>query len=112
MTWSLELLWTSKLETELLPLVLLYVASIQNDIFAECHTRQRSLGEPDVGNDNFAEYFLSGTWQSKVVVTVASDDRAFVECLGQSHSAKKALVSPIRCFYTGCVGRHMAKMVS
>jgi hypothetical protein len=28
--------------------------------FAECHTRQRTLGELYIGNSLFAEYFLSG----------------------------------------------------
>jgi hypothetical protein len=29
--------------------------------FADCDTRQRKLGELYIGNDFFAEYFLSGT---------------------------------------------------
>jgi hypothetical protein len=30
----------------------------------ECDSRQRSLGEPYIGNRFFTEYFLSGTQQS------------------------------------------------
>jgi hypothetical protein len=60
--------------------------------FAECDTRQRELGELYIGNDFFAEYFLSGTRQilcrvsqgtrqRKVAITVAGNgDGAFAEC--------------------------------
>jgi hypothetical protein len=33
-------------------------------VFAECDTRQRDLSEQYIGNDFFAEYFLSGTRQN------------------------------------------------
>jgi hypothetical protein len=61
--------------------------------FAECNTWQRKLGELYIGNDLFAEYFLSGTrqrlsrvsagtWQRKVVVTTTGNgDGAFAECI-------------------------------
>lgn len=31
-----------------------------NELFVECHTRQRSFSEAGVGKDLFVEYFLSG----------------------------------------------------
>jgi hypothetical protein len=34
-------------------------------VFAECNTRQRTLGELYIGNGLFAEYFLSGTRKEK-----------------------------------------------
>jgi hypothetical protein len=50
--------------------------------FAECNTRQRTLGELYIGNSLFAAYFLSGTRQRKVTVTAPSDgDGSFAECL-------------------------------
>jgi hypothetical protein len=75
--------------------------------FAECNTRQRTLGELYIGNSLFAEYFLSGTRQRfcrvpsdtrqrKVTVTVPSDgDGSFAECL-LWHSAKR-LILPSVC---------------
>jgi hypothetical protein len=78
-------------------------------VFAECNTRQRTLGELYIGNDLFAEYFLSGTRQRicrvpfgtrqrKVVVTVPSDgDGSFVECLPW-HSAKMPIL-PSVCYH-------------
>jgi hypothetical protein len=60
--------------------------------FAECDTRQRELVELFIGNDFFAEYFLSGTQQRlyrvsqgtrqrKVAVTLTGNgDGAFAEC--------------------------------
>jgi hypothetical protein len=49
--------------------------------FVEYDTRQRELGELYIGNNLFAEYFLSGTRQIKVVVTAATNgDGAFAEC--------------------------------
>jgi hypothetical protein len=62
------------------------------EVFAECGTRQRELGEQYIDNRFFAEYFLSGTRQRlcrvpvdtrqrKVVVTVLGNgDGAFAEC--------------------------------
>jgi hypothetical protein len=41
--------------------------------FAECDTRQRRLGELYIGNDFFADYFLSGTRQR--LCRVRSDTR-------------------------------------
>jgi hypothetical protein len=75
--------------------------------FAECNTRQRTLGELYIGNSLFAEYFLSGTRQilcrvsfdtrqRKVTVTTPSDgDGSFAECL-LWHSAKR-LILPSVC---------------
>jgi hypothetical protein len=63
--------------------------------FAECNTRQRTLGELYIGNSLFAEYFLSGTRQRKVTVTAPSDgDRSFAECLLSRPSAKTTPVGP------------------
>jgi hypothetical protein len=31
------------------------------DLFAECHTRQKGLGEQYIGKSFFVEYFFSGT---------------------------------------------------
>jgi hypothetical protein len=76
--------------------------------FAECNTRQRTLGELYIGNSLFAEYFLSGTRQRicrvpfdtrqrKVTVTTPSDgDGSFAECL-LWHSAKR-LILPSVCY--------------
>jgi hypothetical protein len=70
--------------------------------FAECNTRQRTLGELYIGNSLFAEYFLSGTRQRlcrvsfgtrqrKVTVTAPSDgDGSFAECI-LWHSAKRPI---------------------
>jgi hypothetical protein len=79
--------------------------------FAECNTRQRTLGELYISNSLFAEYFLSGTrqrvcrvpdrvpsgtQQKKVTVTAPSDgDGSFAECL-LWHSAKR-LILPSVC---------------
>jgi hypothetical protein len=61
--------------------------------FAECNTRQITLGELYIGSGLFAEYFMSGTRQRicrvpfdtrqrKVTVTAPSDgDGSFAECL-------------------------------
>lgn len=58
--------------------------------FARGHARQRGIGEPIVDNGLFTEYFLSGTRQSKVVVTKVSNcDGGFAECL-LVHSTKIA----------------------
>jgi hypothetical protein len=77
--------------------------------FAECNTRQRTLGELYIGNGLFAEYFLSGTRQRlcrvpfgtrqrKVVVTAPSDgDGSFAECL-LWHSAKRPIL-PSACYH-------------
>jgi hypothetical protein len=71
--------------------------------FAECNTRQRTLGELYIGNGLFAEYFLSdtrqricrvpfGTRQRKVAVMASSDDDgSFAECL-LSHSVKRPIL--------------------
>ena len=60
--------------------------------FAECDTRQRKLGELYIGNDFFAEHFLSGTRQRlyrvslgtrqrKVAITAPGDgNEAVAEC--------------------------------
>ena len=49
--------------------------------FAECSLWQRGLGEQFIGNDLFAEYFMSGTPQREVAVTSPSNgDGAFTEC--------------------------------
>jgi hypothetical protein len=49
--------------------------------FVGCDTRQRRLGKLYISNDFFAEYFLSGIRQTKVVVTVIGDgDGACAEC--------------------------------
>jgi hypothetical protein len=62
--------------------------------FAECNTRQRTLGLY-IGNSLFAEYFLSGTWQRKVTVTAPSDgDGSFAECL-QCNSAKRPILPSV-----------------
>jgi hypothetical protein len=75
--------------------------------FAECNTRQRTLGELYIGNSLFAEYFLSGTRQRlcrvpsgtrqrKVTVTAPSDgDVSFAECL-LWHSAKRPILPSVR----------------
>jgi hypothetical protein len=59
--------------------------------FVECDTWQRKLGELYIGNDFFAEYFLSdtrqrlcrvsnGTRQKKIAVTATgNDDGAYAE---------------------------------
>jgi hypothetical protein len=68
--------------------------------FAECNTRQRTLGELYIGNSLFVEYFLSGidTRQRKVTVTAPSDgDRSFAECLFW-HSAKRPIL-PSVCYH-------------
>jgi hypothetical protein len=74
--------------------------------FAECNTRQRTLGELYIGNSIFAEYFLSGTRQRlcrvpfgtrqrKVTVTAPSDgDGSFAECL-LWHSAKRPILPSV-----------------
>jgi hypothetical protein len=76
--------------------------------FAECNTRQRTLGELYIGNGLFSEYFLSGTRQRicrvpfgtrqrKVVVTAPSDgDGSFAECLLR-HSAKRPILPSVFC---------------
>jgi hypothetical protein len=67
-------------------------------VFAECNTRQRTLGELYIGNDLFAEFFLSGTRQRKVAVIVPSDgDGSFAECLPW-HSAKRPIL-PSVCYH-------------
>ena len=49
--------------------------------FAEYSLWQRGLGEQFIGNDLFAEYFMSGTPQREVAVTSPSNgDGAFTEC--------------------------------
>ena len=66
--------------------------------FAECNTRQRTLGELYIGNDLFVEYFLSDTRQRKVTVTAPSDgDGSFAECLLR-HSAKRPIL-PSVCYH-------------
>jgi hypothetical protein len=77
--------------------------------FAECNTRQRTLGELYIGSGLFAEYFLSGTRQRicrvpfdtrqrKVTVMAPSDgDGSFAECL-LCHSAKRPIL-PSVCYY-------------
>jgi hypothetical protein len=74
--------------------------------FAECNTRQRTLGELYIDNSLFAEYFLSGTRQRlcrvpfgtrqrKVTVMAPSDgDGSFVECL-LWHSAKRPILPSV-----------------
>jgi hypothetical protein len=74
--------------------------------FAECNTRQRTLGELYIGNNLFVEYFLSGTRQRlcrvpvgtrqrKVTVTAPSDgDGSFAECL-LWHSAKRPILPSV-----------------
>jgi hypothetical protein len=44
-------------------------------VFAECDTRQRDLGEQYIGNDFFAEYFLSDTQQRLCRVTLGTRQR-------------------------------------
>jgi hypothetical protein len=78
--------------------------------FAECNTRQRTLGELYIGKSIFAEYFLSGTRQrlcrvsfgtrqKKVTVTAPSDgDGSFAEC-PRRHSAKKVYLPSV--WWTG-----------
>jgi hypothetical protein len=75
-------------------------------VFAECNTQQRTLGELYIGNDLFAEYFLSdtrqrisrvpfGTRQRKVAVTAPSDgDGSFAECLPW-HSVKRPILPSV-----------------
>jgi hypothetical protein len=66
-------------------------------VFAECNTRQRTLGELYIGNSLFAEYCLSGTRQRKVAVTAPSDgDGSFAECLPW-HSAKRPILPSVFC---------------
>jgi hypothetical protein len=74
--------------------------------FAECNTRQRTLDKLYIGNNLFAEYFLSGricrvpfdNRQRKVTVTAPSDgDRSFAECL-LWHSAKRPNL-PSVCYH-------------
>jgi hypothetical protein len=77
--------------------------------FAECNTRQRTLGELYIGSGLFAEYFMSDTRQRicrvpfdtrqrKVTVTAASDgDGSFAECL-LWHSAKRPIL-PSTCYH-------------
>jgi hypothetical protein len=72
--------------------------------FAECNTRQRTLGKLYIGSGLFAEYFLSGTRQPfdtrqrKVTVTAPSDgDGSFAECL-LWHSAKRPIL-PSACYH-------------
>jgi hypothetical protein len=91
--------------------------------FAECKTRQRTLGELYIGNSLFAEYFLSGTRQRfcrvpfdtrqrKVTVTAPSDgDGSFAECL-LWHSAKTGLVGPTASPCAESARRHSAKEAS
>ena len=91
--------------------------------FAECNTRQRTLGELYIGNSLFAEYFLSGTRQRlcrvpfgtrqrKVTVTAPSDgDGSFAECL-RRHSAKTGPVDPTASLCAESPSRHSAKEVS
>jgi hypothetical protein len=63
--------------------------------FAECYTRQRTLGELYIGNSLFADYFLSGTRQRKVTVTAPSNgDGSFAECL-LWHSAKRSILPSV-----------------
>jgi hypothetical protein len=74
--------------------------------FAECDTRQRTLGELYIGNSLFAEYFLSGTRQRlcrvpfgtrqrKVTITAPSDgDGSFAECLLE-HSTKRPILPSV-----------------
>jgi hypothetical protein len=63
--------------------------------FAECNTRQRTLGELYIGNSLFAEYYLSGTRQRKVTVTAPSDgDGSFAECR-LWHSAKRSMLPSV-----------------
>jgi hypothetical protein len=68
------------------------VKKILGEVFIECDTRQKSLGELYIVNGFFAEYFLSETrqrlcrmlydsQQRKVVVTTSDDsDGDFAEC--------------------------------
>jgi hypothetical protein len=53
------------------------------EVFAECDTRQRELDELYIGNDFFAEYFLSGTRQSVSRGTL-SKSTFFAECQRQA----------------------------
>jgi hypothetical protein len=77
--------------------------------FAECNTRQRTLGELYIGNSLFAEYFLSDTRQRKVTVTAPSDgDGSFAECLPR-HSAKTGPVGPTASSCAESARRHSAK---
>jgi hypothetical protein len=88
--------------------------------FAECNTRQKSIGELYIGNDFFAEYFLSVTRQRlcraslssrqenlssrcqvmvmeplpRAVVTLGKGS-LFAECLLYRHLAKKLHVAPL-----------------
>jgi hypothetical protein len=74
--------------------------------FAECNTRQRTLGELYIGNSLFAEYYLSGTRQRlcrvpngtrqrKVTVTTPSNgDGSFAECR-LWHSAKRSMLPSV-----------------
>jgi hypothetical protein len=50
------------------------------EVFAECDTRQRKLGELYIDNGYIDEYFLSDTRQRKgVVTTTGNGDGAFAE---------------------------------
>jgi hypothetical protein len=75
--------------------LLCHVSQTHGKGFAECNTRQRTLGELYIGNRLFAEYFLSGTRQRKVTVTAPSDgDGSFAECL-LWHSAKRPILPSV-----------------
>jgi hypothetical protein len=60
-----------------------FFASITlSKLFAKCSTRQRGVAEEFINNDILVEYFMSGTWQRKVIVTATGNgDGAFAECL-------------------------------
>jgi hypothetical protein len=78
--------------------------------FAECITRQRGLVEQFIGNDLFAEYFMSGTRQIKVTVTTPSDgDRAFTEWQASKHLANGDQVAPHASFCVECANWHSTK---
>jgi hypothetical protein len=92
--------------------------------FAECNTRQRTLGELYIGSGLFAEYFLSGTRQRKVTVTAPSDgdgsfcrvsslalckEANFAECLLSWPSAKTGPVGPTTSPCAESSRRHSAK---
>jgi hypothetical protein len=67
--------------------------------FAECDTRQKDLNKQYIGNNFFAEYFLSdtrpGTRQRKAAVTTPGNrDGVFAEC-SKWHSAKKLLLPSV-----------------
>jgi hypothetical protein len=62
------------------------------EVFAECRTRQKDIGELYIGNDIFVKYFLSGTRQrlcrvslgtrqrKSAVTAPGNGDDAFAEC--------------------------------